>query len=133
MVKYIERAIEPELRKLLGYFPVVGIVGARQVGKTYVLEQVKNCSDDSLSCYFYRTHQGAECDIVLVKGTRPVAGLEVKFSSAPVLGKGFYTALEDLGTKDNFVIIPGEEDYPLRQGLRATGLSVFLKKYLPGL
>ena len=99
----------------------------------YVLEQVKNCSDDSLSCYFYRTHQGAECDIVLVKGTRPVAGLEVKFSSAPVLGKGFYTAIEDLGTKDNFVIIPGEEDYPLSQGLRATGLSVFLKNYLPGL
>lgn len=98
----------------------------------YVIEQIKSCARDRLSCYFYRTHQGAESDLVLVKGNTPVVGLEIKFSTAPVLGKGFYTAIEDLQTKDNFVIIPAEEDYPLKPGVRVTGLSVFLNHYLPG-
>lgn len=107
------------------------ILGASWEG--YVLEQVKNGCGDRLSSYFYRTHQGTECDLVLVKGTQPVAGLEIKFSSAPVLTKGFFTAIDDLRTKENFVIIPGDEDYPLKPGLRVTGLPVFLKEYLPGL
>jgi len=97
----------------------------------YVLEQVKNAAGDRLSYFFYRTHQGAECEIVLVRGTQPVAGLEVKFSSAPVLGKGFYTAIADLQTKENFVIIPGEEDYPIRENVRVAGLMPFLNDYLP--
>ena len=46
--------------------------------------------------YFYRTHDGAECDVVLVKGIVPIACIEIKLNNAPVISKGFYTSVADL-------------------------------------
>ncbi|MBX2928407.1 MAG: ATP-binding protein [Saprospiraceae bacterium] len=110
------------------------LLGSTALGASwegYVLEQIKNHSGEGLSCFFYRTHQGAECDIVLVKGHSPVAGIEIKFSSAPIISKGFYSSIADLGTRENYIIIPGEEDYQPKEGIRVTGLTTFLKQYLP--
>ncbi|MEK7253598.1 MAG: ATP-binding protein, partial [Bacteroidota bacterium] len=71
----------------------------------YVIEQIKAVAGDHLSYFFYRTHHGAEFDLVLVKGGNPVAGVEVKFSATAAVQKGFYIAAEDLGTKQNFVVV----------------------------
>ena len=38
MVNYISRNTESHIRSLLSYFPAVGIVGARQVGKTTLVK-----------------------------------------------------------------------------------------------
>ncbi len=107
------------------------ILGASWEG--YVIEQIKSVVGNKLECFFYRTQQGAECDLVLVKGGASIAAIEIKFSSAPTVNKGFYVSINDIQTAQNFVIVPQTEDYPLTAGIWVVSLSSFLGKHLPGL
>lgn len=61
---------------------------------------------------FYRTAAGAEIDIIAERGSRKI-GFEVKFSSAPVVSKGFWSALSDLELERAYVIAPVAAGYPL--------------------
>ncbi|PZP92151.1 MAG: ATPase [Variovorax paradoxus] len=72
--------------------------------------------------YFYRTHAGAEIDLVLEQGGRPAIAIEIKRSTAPSLDKGFGVACDDLGITERYVVYPGTERFPLRQGATALGL-----------
>ncbi|MBY0426594.1 MAG: ATP-binding protein [Cytophagales bacterium] len=112
------------------------LTGTPQLGhswEAFVLEQIKACLDTDLSLYFYRTHAGAEVDLVIVKGLEPIATVEIKYSSAPSLTKGHLNSIEDLGTKKNFVVIPKNEDYSIKENIRVCGLRVFIEKYLRAL
>lgn len=99
----------------------------------YVIEQILNTKPDYLRIYYYRTHDGAETDVVLEKGNKVVACIEIKYSNAPILSKGFYIGLQDLKCKSGFVITPASEDYVNGQGVRFCSLMDFLKKYLVAL
>ena len=107
------------------------IIGASWEG--YVIEQIRNELPGSITPYFYRTHQGTECDLILAKGIKPVIAIEVKFSSTPKKTKSFTTAMLDLNTKNNFIVIPDDNDYPLDENIRVCGLKLFLNQYLPEL
>ena len=54
----------------------------------FVLEQILQNAEASFEPYFYRTHQGAECDLVLTASSKPVYAIEIKYSAAPTLTKG---------------------------------------------
>ncbi len=101
--------------------------------EAYVIEQIKSSAPDEHSFYFYRTHQGAECDLIIVKNNKPVASIEIKFSSTASPGKGFYTAIQDVGSPNNFILTFGDADEQLRDNLYFTGINTFIEKYLPGL
>jgi predicted AAA+ superfamily ATPase len=109
------------------------LTGTPQMGhswEAFVLEQIRACIDPELSLFFYRTHAGAEVDIVIVKGLEPKATVEIKYSASPSLTKGHLNSIEDLGTTNNFIVIPKKEDYPIKENIRVCGLRVFLEKYL---
>ena len=72
--------------------------------------------------YFYRTHVGAEIDLLLERGGRPEIAIEIKRSMAPSLERGFGVACDDLGIEQRYVVYPGSERFPLRQGAVAIGL-----------
>jgi predicted AAA+ superfamily ATPase len=74
---------------------------------------------------FYRTKAGAEIDLVLERGRRKLA-IECKASTAPVVSRGFWSALDDLGIEEAWVIAPVTEPYPLRAGVTVAPLRVFL-------
>ena len=99
----------------------------------YVIEQLYNSKPEYLRMYYYRTHDGAETDVVLEKGNKVAACIEIKFSNAPTLSKGFYIGMHDLKCKIGFVITPASESYVNGQGIRICSLGDFLKKYLPAL
>jgi uncharacterized protein len=94
----------------------------------YVIEQIRNVLDDDKELYFYRTHEGTECDLVIVEGGYPKVAVEIKFTNAPKVSKGFYIAIEDLKTENNFVITPSSESYPLSENVRVCNLFSFLNK-----
>lgn len=71
---------------------------------------------------FYRTRAGAELDLVLERGRRRIA-IEAKVSTAPRPTRGFWTALEDLGITEAYVIAPAVEPYPLAPGVAAVPLG----------
>lgn len=94
--------------------------------ESYVIEQISQLKPEHLELYYYRSHHGAECDLILVDGIKPVMAVEIKFSLKPKVSKGFYIVLEDLGIERAFVITPSEENYPLDKKITVTGLRQFL-------
>ncbi|MEQ9290606.1 MAG: ATP-binding protein [Cyclobacteriaceae bacterium] len=99
----------------------------------YVIEQILQRTTQSLEGYYYRTQQGAECDLVLTRSGKPVIGIEIKYSSAPKPTKGVFQAFEDLGTKENYIITPNTDDYLVRSDIRVCSLITFMQVYLPGI
>jgi predicted AAA+ superfamily ATPase len=110
------------LHTLLGLGTMDDLLGHPAVGSSwegFVLEQILGTAMKGRSPFFYRTAAGAEVDLVLLSGReRPVA-VEVKYSAAPSPGKGFWNAYRDLGCERGFVVYPGEEAYPLAEGVEA--------------
>ena len=86
------------------------IVGASWEG--FVIEQIIAHAPIGASFGFYRTAAGTELDLVLSVGQRRV-GFEIKYSSAPTVGKGFWKALDDLQLDRAYVVAPVERRYPL--------------------
>jgi predicted AAA+ superfamily ATPase len=98
--------------------------------ESFVVEQIRQLKPAHLDMYFYRTHQGAEADVVLVKGIKPVACIEIKLSSSPQISKGFFQTIEDLKTTHNFIVIPSGESYKIKDVATVASISLFLNKYL---
>lgn len=111
--------------------PLNLIVGTSWEG--YVIEQIYQLKPRHLEMYYYRTHNGAECDLILVDGLVPVTAIEIKYSTSPSLSKGFYNVLDDLKIKKAFVITPSEKQYNLDDKTRVAGLAHFLKNILSAL
>jgi predicted AAA+ superfamily ATPase len=80
--------------------------------------------------YFYRTHQGAECDLVLTIANKPEISVEIKYTSAPRVSKGLRTSIDDLGTNKNYIICMSEDDYPIAENIIACNMETFITKYL---
>ena len=75
------------------------------------------------TAYFYRTHVGAEIDLVLEKGGRPDIAIEVKRASTPSPERGFSIACDDLKIERRYVVYPGVESFALRNGAQAISLA----------
>lgn len=90
------------------------IVGASWEG--FIVEQVAAHLPEGAQMGFYRTVAGAEMDIVVQSGRQRLC-LEVKFSSAPTVSKGFWHAQDDLKPTRTVVVAPVERRFPLRDGV----------------
>ena len=103
------------LHALLGIASLDDLAGHPIVGASWegwVLEQVAQLLGPQWSLSFYRTASGAEMDIVAERGKRRI-GFEIKFSSAPALSKGFWSAMHDLKLERAYVVAPVTSAYPL--------------------
>ena len=107
------------LHALLGLRSLDDLAGHPVVGASWegwVLEQIAQLLPSPWQLSFYRTAAGAEIDVVAERGNRRV-GFEIKFSSAPALSKGFWSAVGDLGLERAYVIAPVKTGYPLGQNV----------------
>ena len=100
------------------------LIGASWEG--FVIEQIASTFGDRYEYYFYRTHQGAECDLLLVKNGVVKTAIEIKNTLSPKLTKGLQISMEDTGAEEGFVICRIEEGYLLSDKVRASGLCGFL-------
>lgn len=73
-------------------------------------------------CYFWRTHAGAEIDLVSDLGGKAF-GFEFKASTSPSVTKGTHEAVADLQLEKLFVIHPGKDSYEIRENILALPLS----------
>jgi len=102
------------------------VLGHPVAGPSYegfVIENLIQCAGPRWRPCFYRTHDGAEIDLLLERGGQPEIAIEVKRSSAPTLDKGFGMACDDLKVAQRYVVYPGEETYLVRHGAQAIGLA----------
>lgn len=82
----------------------------------FVIEQVMSSLPVSAAYGFYRTSAGAEMDLVVEQFGKKI-GYEMKLSSAPKPGKGFWNACEDLGLDKAFIVAPVSNAYPLAENV----------------
>ena len=90
------------------------VVGASWEG--WVLEQIAQLIGAQWQLSFYRTASGAEMDVVAGRGNRKIA-FEIKFSSAPALTRGFWSAMADIQPDHAYIIAPVQSGYPLAQNV----------------
>lgn len=98
--------------ELLGH-PVAG-----HSWEGFVIEQIINNLSKKFNPYFYRTSAGAEVDLVVVKGDKPVLCIEVKLSLSPLPAQGFFNAMNDLNCKEGLIVYPGEDTYSIKHNVK---------------
>jgi uncharacterized protein len=81
-------------------------------------------------CFFWRTHQGAELDLLVVRGRRKL-GFEFKRTAAPSLTPSMSMALTDLGLDSLRVIHAGADAFPLHGKVSAIPLTRILTDIEP--
>ena len=79
-------------------------------------------------CYFWRTHTGAELDLLLVRGERRI-GVEIKRTTAPAVTPSMRIALADLKLRELSVVHAGDTSFPLAQGIRAVSAGDVLNAF----
>jgi len=83
----------------------------------YVIEQLLQAFQPD-QAYFWATHQGAELDVLMLRGSRRV-GVEIKRGDAPSLTASIRIALDDLRLHKLWIIYPGQQRYNLNEKVTA--------------
>lgn len=86
----------------------------------FALEQVLRIARPDQS-FFWATHQGAELDLLLLKGSQRI-GVEFKRSEAPTVTKSMHIAMDDLKLDALYVVYPGAHRYALMPGVEVVPL-----------
>jgi hypothetical protein len=93
----------------------------------FVIEQICNVFGSTFEYYFYRTHQGAECDLVLVRSGKVKYAIEIKNSLSPQVSKSFRISMEDTDAEKGIILYRGKDSYPLEKNIIAMGLWGFIQ------
>ena len=90
-------------------------VGASWEGfVTEQLIQVLNTRD----CYFWRTHTGAELDLMVVKNGKKL-GFEIKYSDVPKITRSMNSVIEDLNLDKLYLLYQGKRKLQLQEKIYA--------------
>ena len=99
-------------------------VGASFEG--FALEQIiKFYQFEKEECYFWRTHDGAELDLLVYKNGQKI-GFEFKYSEKITVSKSMRIALNDLQLERLTIITPGDKEYILDKNIYVKGLKTFV-------
>jgi uncharacterized protein len=86
----------------------------------FALEQVLRIANPD-QAYFWATHQGAELDLLLFKGSKRI-GVEFKRVDVPKITKSMQIAIDDLKLDALYIVYPGPHRYHLSPGVEAVPL-----------
>lgn len=124
------------LHYLLRIFDMETLRGNPAIGNSwegYVIEQIIREAPEFSDFYYYRTQHGAEVDLLMITPNGKKICIEIKFSVAPTISKGFYESIDDLKADASYVITPSGECFDRSDKVRICPLSIFLEKELPAL
>jgi uncharacterized protein len=90
----------------------------------FALEQVLRLAEPD-DAAFWATHNGAELDLLLLRGRQRV-GVEFKRVDAPTVTTSMRIAMDDLQLDRLYVVYPGHQRYPMTDGMEAVPLAALL-------
>jgi uncharacterized protein len=98
----------------------------------FAIEQILQLVPPHIKAYFYRTYDGSEMDLLLVRGLKPIACIELKTTNNPKVSRGFFESINDLKCSQNFIVTPFQEiNYKMDKTTTVCGLKDFLSNFLP--
>jgi uncharacterized protein len=119
------------LHALLNVHSTKDLFGHHLLGHSwegFVIQQIAVHLRSDLQLYYYRTQDGSEMDLIIVKGNKPFVSIEIKFTDNPVLTKGNHLAIADVKSKHNFIVTPSATEHPYNKDVRVISLSGVLQK-----
>ena len=89
----------------------------------FVVEQIISKLNNQCIPFYYRTQSGAELDLCIMKGNEIAATFEIKLSNNPKISRGNTESINDLKTKNNFIITWSAGDYALNENWHVCDLN----------
>ena len=115
------------LHTLLGITTMADLMTNPRSGASwegFALEQVLRIAKPD-AAYFWATHQGAELDLLMLRGQQRI-GVEFKRGDAPKVTPSMRIAMRDLKLDALYVVYPGQHRYPMGEGVEAVPLWAVL-------
>ena len=110
---------------LLGVWNMEQVLSHPKMGATwegFALETViARLGAEPEECFFWRTHTGAELDLLIVQGNRKL-GFEFKRTSAPRLTRSMRNAMQALKLDELVVVHAGRDAFAMEKRVRAVPL-----------
>jgi uncharacterized protein len=114
------------LHSLLGIPSQRDLAGHPKVGASwegFIIEQIiSQLRLHTSECYFWRTYQGAELDLLVVRGRQRI-GFEIKHASAPLLTTSMRNAVSDLELESLGVVHAGTESFAMTDRINAIAVT----------
>ncbi len=110
-----------DLEQVLGH----PICGASWEG--YCIEQILARLPKGAAASHYRTHAGAEMDLVIEQPDGEVLAVEIKHTLSPKVTPGLVESMATLGARRGLILIPEGDPYPLSRSVTACCLARFLE------
>lgn len=122
------------LHALAGLSTLEDVLGHPLCGASwegYCIEQILALLGPDVTASHYRTHAGAEVDLVLELPGGEVVAIEVKRSLSPKITPGLTESMRTVGAQRAVIIIPRGETYPLSEKVTVSALDDFLGTLAP--
>ena len=111
------------LANISDYDELISNIIAGHSWEGYVIEQIIGRLASNTQAFYYRTQNGAEIDLCLLRGNEMVASFEIKLSNNPSANRGNTEAIQDLQTQHNFIITPSSNDYKANENWQVCTLN----------
>ncbi len=115
-----------DLEQVLGH-PVCG-----HSWEGYCIEQIVHHLPAGTQASHYRTHAGAEVDLVLEFADGRKLAMEIKRTLSPKLTPAFRESMTTLGSTGGVFLLPGGDRFPLSKEVEAMSLDAWLQEALAG-
>jgi predicted AAA+ superfamily ATPase len=97
----------------------------------FVIEHLSQLKSERVELNFYRSHNGAEIDVVFVKSGKACAAAEIKYGDKISPSRGNFEACETLNVKHRFLIRHEGDDFESGNGFKVVSFKSFISNYLP--
>ena len=121
------------LHALAGLLDLEQVLGHPLCGHSwegYGIEQIVTRLPKGTTFSHYRTHAGAEVDLVMENQSGVTVAVEIKRTLSPKLSPGFVESMKTLEATKGYYIIPQGVTFPLSESVTAISLADFLAQHL---
>jgi predicted AAA+ superfamily ATPase len=118
------------LHRLAGLGDLEQVLGHPLCGHSwegYCIEQILGQLPAGTRACHYRTHAGAEVDLVLEHASGEIHAIEIKRTLSPKLTPAFRESMATLGATKGTYLMPAGDGFPLSGQVDAVGLPQFLQ------
>lgn len=119
------------LHRLLGIGNYDSLLSSPIMGKSwegFVIENIHSVLSPLCETYFYRTAAGAEVDLVIKMPNADIWAVEIKYGTAPKIGKHYKSTCDDINAKQRYIIYGGDDEFPINDDVRVISLKKFMEK-----
>ena len=117
--------------RLLGIDRYDDLLSNPVLGKSwegFVVENIHSVLPRRARTSFYRTAAGAEIDLVIDLPGPEIWAVEIKYGTAPKLGKHFSRTCDDIGAARKFVVYGGDDEFPVGDDVTMISLPSIMER-----